>query len=274
MFDELRKIPVFVIRDFRMLFTYKLAFSMSFFTIIINLFYLVLFGSMFVLIPGSLSNAPSGYEGNFIYFILVGSIGWGFMWSIMNATSLSLSTEMMMGTLESILVTSTRMSTLMLSYALFGCIFGLLQIIILIIVGSFIFGISVFATATVYTLIIFILSIVMMTGFGMIFGGLTIWLKNIGETVPLLQSVSVFFCGVYFTIDVLPEFMRPIANYIPFYYPIEGLRRSLNPAASTSEIMFFVGILLALSIISIILGVCVLHLGLTKAKKDGSLAFY
>ena len=157
---------------------------------------------------------------------------------------------------------------------IFGCFFGLLQIIILMIVGSFIFGIAVFANATVYTLIIFILSIAMMTGFGMIFGGLTIWLKNIGETVPLLQSISMFFCGVYFPVAVLPEFMQPVAKYMPFYYSIEGLRSSLVPTTSTSEIMFFVKILLALSIISIILGVFVLHMGRTKAKKDGSLAFY
>jgi len=274
MFDELRKIPVFVVRDFRMLFTYKLAFSMSFFTIIINLFYLVLFGSMFALAPGSLPNVPSAYEGTFIYYILVGSIGWGFMWSIMNATSLSLSTEMMMGTLESILVTSTRMYTLMLSYAIFGCLFGLLQIVILILVGSLIFNIAVFATATIYTLVIFILSIIMMTGFGMIFGGLTVWLKNIGETVPLIQNIAMFFCGVYFAIDVLPEAIRPVSKFIPFYYPIEGLRRSLDPAASSSDLMFYVIILTILSVIFVAIGVFVLHKGLNKAKKDGTLSFY
>lgn len=271
MFDELRKIPVFVARDFRILFTYKLAFSMTFFSIIFNLFYLVLFGSMF----GSMDlPALSPYGGNFISYILVGSIGWGFLWSIMGATSTSLRTEMMMGTLESILLTSTKMFTMMLSYSLFGCFFGLISIGILMLVGYFLFSITVFATATVYTLIIFVLSASMMMGFGLMFGGLTIWLKNIGDTLPLLQNIVMFFCGVYFPISVLPEFMHPIANYMPFYYSIEGLRKSLIPSTPTSDILFYVLVLLFLSILFIIVGLVVLHRGLVKAKKDGSLSFY
>jgi ABC-2 type transport system permease protein len=271
MFDELKKIPVIVARDFKILFTYKLAFSISFFGIVFNLFYLVFFGSMF-----GAANIPylSPYGGDFISYILIGSIGWGFMWSIMSATSSSLSTEMMMGTLESILLTSTRISTVLLSYTIFGCFFGFITILILITVGLVIFGITVFATASIYTLMVFILSALMMTGFGLIFGGLTIWLKNIGDTVPLLQNVVMFFCCVYFPIAVLPEFLQPVANYMPFYYSIEGLRKSLIPSTPTSEILFYIIVLLSLSILFMILGIVVLHKGLNKAKRDGSLAFY
>ena len=270
MFDEIRKIPFFVIRDLRMLFTYKLALSAALFGVVFNLFYFVLFGSMF---GSTVIASLSDYGGNYISYLLVGSIGWGFLWSIMQATSASLSEEMRMGPLESILLTPTKLSTLMIAYSIYGCLFGFIIFIILLFVGFFVFGITVFATATIYTLIVFILSIAMMTGFGMIFGGLTIWLKNIGETVTLIQSISMFFCGVYFPISVLPEYLQPIADYMPFYYSIEGLRRSLIPAYS-SDMLFFVGMLIFWSVISIALGLTILHLGLIKAKKEGSLAFY
>ena len=114
----------------------------------------------------------------------------------------------------------------------------------------------------------------MMTGFGMMFGGLTIWLKNIGETVPLLQNIVMFFCGVYFPIAVLPEILQPVATYMPFYYSIEGLRRSLIPSTTTAEIMFYIIVLIFLSLISIGFGVFVLQRGLVKAKKEGTLAYY
>lgn len=272
MFDELRKIIVFVARDFRMLYTYKLAFSVSFFEIIFNIFYLALFGSMFV--SASMLYLPQAYGGDFIYYILVGSVGWGFMWSIMYVTSSSLSSEMMMGTLESILLSSTRLTTVLVSYAIFGCFFGLITIIALALVGFFLFGITVFANATIYTLIIFVLSMIMMTGFGMMFGGLTIWLKKIGDTVPLFQNIVMFFCGVYFPIAVLPEFLQPVAYLMPFYYSIEGLRRSLIPTTATSEIVFYVILLVFWSILSVVIGILVLYKGLNKAKKDGTLAFY
>lgn len=272
MFDEIKKIGVFLIRDFRMFFTYKLAFTVTVLSLVFNFFYLVLFGSMFG--SANLSSLPSAYGGNFISYILVGSIGWGFLWSVIGATGTSLRNEMMMGTLESVLLTPTKIYTIMFSYALFGCFFGLLSIIVLMLIGVFCFGLSAFATANIFTLLIFIFSLAMMMGLGMIFSGLTIWLKSLGEMIPLLQNIVTFFCGVYFPISILPTFFQPVANFMPFYYSIEGLRKSLIPSTPLSEMLFYVGVLLSLSIFFIAVGLIVLKKGLIKAKKDGSLAFY
>jgi len=271
MLDELRKIKVFVVRDFRMLSTYKLALSMTFLTTVFNLFYFALFGSMF----GSSSlPALSDYGGDFLSYIIIGSMGWGFLWSIMGTTAASLRSEMMMGTVESILLTKTRLYTMMVSYAIYGSFFGLISIVILLSVGYLVFGLEVFANANLFTLVVFFLSATMMMGFGLIFGGITIWLKNIGPTTMLLQNISMFFCGVYFPLTVLPVVARPISYYIPFYYSIEGLRRSLIPSTTTGEMMMYSIILLFCSVLFNAIGLYVLHRGLIKAKKDGSLMFY
>lgn len=270
-FKEMRKIPKFIKRDFRIMFTYKLAFSMTFLNIIFNLFYLILFGSMFG------NNAPNilePYGGDFISYLLVGSVGWGFIWGIMGATATSLSSEMMMGTLESIILTSTRMTTMMISYTIFGSIFSLISMFVIFSVGVLLFNVTIFATASIYTLLIFIFSVTMMAGLGMMFGGLTIWIKNIGSTVPFIQNIAMFFCGVYFPITILPTYLQPIANYIPFYYSIEGLRLSLIPSTPTAKMLFFLVILIILSIFFISLGIIITRISIKKAKKDGSLSFY
>jgi ABC-2 type transport system permease protein len=271
MFNELKKIPVFIKRDFQMLSTYKLAFSIQFISMIFNVFYFIFFGSMF---GSSNLSQLSPYGGNFISYLLIGSIGWGLLWSIMDTTGPSLRQEMMMGTLESIALTKTKLVTMMISYALFGTFFGVLSMFILIGIGFVFFHITAFASASIFTVIIFILSATMMFGFALIFAGLTIRLKNIGSLSLLLQNVTMFFCGVYFPVTVLPTVFQPIANYIPFYYAIEGLRRSLLPATSVNELLFFIAILIILSVVFILLGLYFLHRCLTRAKKDGSLSFY
>ena len=271
MISELRKMGVFIARDFRILFSYKLAFSMSFMGIVFTLFYLVLFGSMFESVEIS---ALLPYGGDFIQYVLVGSIGWGFLTSIMGSTAGALRSEMQIGTLESILLTPTKIFTMIISYSLFGSFFGLLTMAVLLIVGYFFFGIAAFAGASIFTLIIFILSMMTMTGFGLLFAGLTIWLKNIGTTVAIFQNISMFFCGVYFPLSVLPEVVRPIHYVIPFYYSIEGLRVSLIPGSNFSDLWPYIGPLIGFSILFIIVGLFVLNYGLKKAKKDGSLMFY
>ena len=127
--------------------------------------------------------------------------------------------------------------------------------------------------ANIYTLIIFILSAVLMMGFGMIFGGLTIWIKDIGETIPLLQSITTFFCGVYFPITALPH-LQGLAKFIPFYYSIESLRLSLVPDVSETLLIDYILKLFILSILFLIIGLLTVKIGLNKAKKEGSLSFY
>jgi len=269
MLDELRKIGVFIKRDFRIILTYRLAFSAMFLNTVFTLFYFVFFGSMF---GGQTPSVLLPYGGSYISYILVGSVGWGFLWSVMGTTSISLRNEMMMGTLESVLLTVTRLSTIMIAYMLFGCFMGLITIAILLSVGFIAFDVAIMGNA--YAVLIMFLSTLMMAGFGMIFGGLTIWMKNIGSTVPLIQNIALFFSGVFFPIAVLPEILQPLARFIPFYYSIEGLRISLRPDASVGEIYHFILILAILSIIFITIGLFILKKGIIKAKKDGSLAFY
>ena len=181
---------------------------------------------------------------------------------------------MLMGTLESIFLTPTRVTTIAISYAIFGSLFGVILIFLLFVVGFVCFGVMVFNNATYYTLIIFILSWLLMLGFGMIFMGLTVWIKNIGQLIPFIQNLTMFFCGVYFPISVLPTYIQPIAEYIPFYYSIEGLRKSLVSTTPAEVINNYILKLLLLAVIAIILGVYTLSKGVKKAKRDGSLSFY
>lgn len=269
MLNELRKIGVFVKRNFRIMFTYKLAFSATFLNMLFNFFYLVLFGSMF----GEKTPPGIAQYGNYISYLLIGSIGWGFLWGITNTTASYLRIEMLGGTFESILLTPTKISTVAIAYIIFGSLFSLIPLAILFSVGYFLFGIIAFSGGTWYTLIIFILSAFLMAGFGMLFGGLTIWMKNIGQLIPVFQNISMFFSGVYFPITVLPKYLQPIAKYIPFYYSIEGIRKSLMPIPK-AEIYGYIWKLLILSISFILIGLYTLHKGLNKAKKDGSLSFY
>lgn len=271
MFEEIKKISSFLKRDFIMLATYKLAFTSSFIGMIFNLLYFILFGSLF---ESSVTPLLDPYGGNYIAYILIGSIGWTFLWSIMNTTAQSLRSEMMMGPLETILLSKTKLYTLMVSYASFGSFFGLLSTIVFFIIGYILFGISLSGSVSIFTLIIFILSAFMMMGFGMIFSGLTIWLKNIGNTIPFIKNIIMFFCGVYFPITVLPHSIQPVVNFIPFYYSIEGLRRSLISTTPQIEMIIITLILIGFVIFFNVIGIIILQKGLNKAKIEGSLSFY
>ena len=266
MLKEVKKIGVFIKRDFKIIFTYRLAFSAMFLNMVFFFFYFILFGAMF---GESMPSHLNPYQQDFVTYLLVGSIGWGFLWSVMASSSGSLRNEMMKGTLESVLLTSTRLGTLVVAYTIFGCFIGLVSMVILLVIGFAFFDVSIAINAM--TIVIFLLSTFMMAGFGLLFSGLTLWIKNIGDTITLIQNVSMFFSGVYFPNTVLPAGLQDVSNFIPFYYSIEGIRVSL---VDYNASVYFALVLVPVTILFIVLGIVSLHFGLKKAKKDGSLAFY
>ncbi len=266
MIREIKKIGIIIKRDFKILMTYRLAFSAMFLNMIFNLFYFILFGSMF---KETTPDALIPYKQDFVTYLLIGSIGWSFLWTVMSSSSIALRNEMMIGTLESILLSSTSLLTIVIAYTIFGCFMGLISTVIFLSVGYFIY--HAYFMANMYTLLIFLVSIIMMAGLGMIFSGLTIWIKNIGQTIPLIQNISMFFSGVYFPVSILPKYLQGVAKFVPFYYSIEGMRISI---VSPSESIQYLVILILISSIFVILGIYSLRKGLEKAMKEGSLAFY
>jgi len=267
--SELGKIGIFLRRDFAMLSTYKFAFVTNTLSKFFIFFWMVLIGKIF----GQTSSILSPYGGNFISFVLVGTIGWSLSWNIIDAMIFSVRNEMLMGTIEAIFLTPTSKVIIMLAYGIFGFVFGMISVISFFLVGLFAFDINIFAAANLYTLAIFILSCTTATGIGLILCGLTFWQKYLGQFVPFLQGIAVFFSEVYFPTAVLPSYLQPLSQIVPFYYSIKGIRLSLL-GIPTTELIQCILVLFILTIVFFMIGFFTLDKCIAKAKRDGTLSFY
>ena len=266
----LRKLYVFVKRDFLMLFTYKFAMVFNYVQMIMNLFLFVLFAGMF---GERMLVMLEPYGGDFIQYILVGSIGWGYLWSAMGAASGSIQQEMMRGTFEPIFLTPTSPFVIVIAYTIWGLIMGTFSLLIHLAIGFFVFNVQLTGNV-VLAIGLMGLSVLMMIGFGLMVAGLNVFLKQIGAMVSVVQSVSLFLCGVYFPLSVLPEIIQPLGKILPFYYSIMGLRLSLSETSSLSDIMPYIWIILVMAIISLSVGAFLFKQGLNRARKEGTLAYY
>lgn len=269
MFIEIKKIYAILERDIRILFSYKLALFFSLFSTIFTVFYLVLFGRMFETRTLSILQP---YGGDFIAYVLMGTIAWEFLMGISTAGSNAIMSEMGEGTIEPILCTPTSLQTIIVGYIISGSLMSMISIVILLMMGIWLFHANI--SMNIYGLVILGISSFMMVGISFMVAGLTIQFKNIGPMFSLFQSISMLFSGVYFPIEVLPKILQPIAYCIPFYYPIMGLRTALMPGQPLSVILNYMVILSVLSIIFLITGNYVLRWGLNRARKQGTIAFY
>lgn len=266
----LRQVRAFILRDFQMLSTYRFAMFTNYLQMLMNLLVFIMIARLF---GSRLAESLEPYGGDFISYIIVGSIGWGYLWSTINSASSAISNEISMGTFEVIFLTPVSPLMIAATYTVMGLIVGTLPMIILLIIGFLGFDIRVYGNHMLAFLVLFV-SVVMMAGLGLIFAGLRIFMKRIGASIAILQSASLFFCGVYFPTSVLPDYLQPVAKVFPFYYSMHGMRMALSPTPDVDSVCRSLMVLVALSVISVSLGVYSLRKGLERARNEGTLAYY
>jgi ABC-2 type transport system permease protein len=266
----LKKVYVFIKRDFLMMFTYKFAMVFNYAQMIMNLFLFILFARMF---GERMLDMLADYGGDYIQYILIGSIGWGYIWSAMGAASGSIQQEMMRGTFEPIFLTPTSPFVIVIAYTIWGLIMGTISMVIHLALGIFLFNVEL--TGDVLMAIALMgLSVTMMVGFGLMVAGLNVFLKQVGSFVSVIQGVALFLCGVYFPLEVLPEIIRPIGRVLPMYYSITGLRLALSDQSSLAEVMSYFWLLLVLAVVAMVIGTFLFRKGLNRARREGTLAYY
>lgn len=266
----MRKVYIFIKRDFLMMFTYKFAMVFNYTQMIMNLFLFILFARMF---GERMLVMLADYGGDYIQYILIGSIGWGYIWSAMGAASGSIRQEMMRGTFEPIFLTPTSPFIIVIAYTIWGLFMGTISMIIHLLIGIAVFDVQLTGSVALAVTLMG-LSVLMMVGFGLMVAGLNVFLKQVGSFVSVIQGAALFLCGVYFPLEVLPEIIRPIGKALPMYYSITGLRTALSDQATFSDVTYYLWILLVLAAIAMVIGVFLFRKGLNRARKEGTLAYY
>ena len=89
----------------------------------------------------------------------------------------------------------------------------------------------------------------------------------------IVRAVLLLISGVYYPIDVLPGWMKPLAQVSPATYVLEGLRAGLlsNQAIWSAEIWSYTWPLLLTAVVSVPLGIYIFGIAERYAKKTGRL---
>ena len=60
------------------------------------------------------------------------------------------------------------------------------------------------------------------------------------QMTHVIQAVLLLVSGVYYPVDVLPDWMQPVARLSPATYVLEGMRQSLLDGAPTAALLGFI----------------------------------
>jgi ABC-2 type transport system permease protein len=267
----LRKTWAFVVRDFKLQVSYRLAFLLESLGILFSVasFYFValLFGE---------AAAPhlQAYGGDYFAFVLVGIAFMRYQGVAMSTFAATIRRGQMMGTLEAMLVTPTRLSTVLVSSSLWSFAFTSLQVLIYLLLGAFLFGADLGHANLLAALVIQALTILAFSGIGILSASFTMVFKRGDPINFLFGSVSTLLAGVLYPITVLPAWLLPVSYLLPLTYSLQAMRRAILTGDSLSTMASDVVALLLFAAILLPVSFVAFRYAVKRAKIEGSLTQY
>lgn len=260
---------LFLRRDFMTESSYRFAFVLQLLGILFSVasFYFVaqLFGA---------GAAPylSAYGGDYFSFVLIGIAFVGYQGVALHTFSRVIRSGQTTGTLEAMLTTPTRLSTILVSSGLWNFAFTSLRVIVYLIVGMAVFGVAFRQANVLAALVILMLTILALSGIGILSACFIMIFKRGDPVNFLFGSLSTLLAGVYYPVEVLPSWLQTVAYLFPLTYSLQAVRRALLMGDSLVALVREVVVLTLFSAVLLPLSLLAFRYAVRQAKRDGSLA--
>ncbi len=266
--EAVHKAGLFLRRDFQTQFSYRFSFVMQILGILFSVasFYFVaqLFGAQ-------ANPYLNNYGGDYFAFVLIGIAFTGYQGVALYSFSGVIQSAQAMGTLEAMLVTPTRLSTLLFGSSLWNFAFTSLRVIVYLLMGVLVFDVRLGGANLLSALVILALTILSLSSIGILSACFIIVFKQGNPLNFVIGSVSSLLSGVYYPVAVLPAWLQVVAKVYPLTYTLDAMRRALLTGASVIELLPEIGALAGFSVALLPLSLLAFRQAVKQAKRDGSL---
>jgi ABC-2 type transport system permease protein len=268
---KLAKTLAFLKRDYRIEVSYRFSFLLRFFGIFFSVATFFFIAKLF---GRSVSPYLTGYGGDYFAFVLIGIAFAGFLGTGLNSFAASISSAQAQGTLEAMLVTPTKLSTIVISSSLWNFLLTSFNVLIYLIFGTIVFGADLSHANLVAALLILLLTIIVFSALGIVSASFIIIFKRGDPINRLFGSASSLMGGTYFPITVLPLWLQKFSYLFPLFYALRAMRYAVlqgySLAALLPDILALSGLALGLTPV----GLLAFRYAVRQAKIDGSLGTY
>lgn len=265
----LRKLSAFFIRDFLEEMSYPLAFAMRWGGI---LFKLLTFYFLGKLVAGAVLPQLAPYGNSYFPFVMLGLALAGFQGVALTAISSNVLYGMYTGTLEAMLVTRTSLSTIVFASMFYQFSLALLEILVYLAFSFLFFGVSLGQANLPATAVLLVLALLSHLPIGILSAGFILIFKRGDPVTLILGHLSALLGGVYFPLQVLPQWVQTVSQFLPFTHALEGLRQAVLNGKGLLDLSHQVAILSAFALVLLPLSLAFFAWAVRQAKRLGTLS--
>jgi len=266
-----RTLLAFVTKDFLLEVSYRFATALALIEVasglLIYFFIDRLFGQEVV---GYLKPYGVGY----FPYVLLGLALFSFMGTGISGLAAQVSWEQVMGTLEAILATPLRPRMLALGLSLWGVLYACGEMLGYLLLGAVFLGAPVGNANLLSVAVILVLAVVSFNSLGLLAASVIVIFKRGNPVAWIFQGVAGLLGGVYFPVEILPDWLQSLSALIPVTYAVRGLQLAVYQGASLPALRGEILPLAFLAAVLLPLGLFSFAASIRQAKREGSLAHY
>jgi len=217
------------------------------------------------------------YGSNFFSFLILGIALQQFLSASIYSYRTTLRNEQIQGTLEMALLTPTKLSTFVFGQGIWSYIKATIGFMIFLILGVC-FGMQIVASwiQLLSAMLVLLLLITSMMGFGLISAGIILITKEGDPLSFALYWANYLFTGLYYPVESLPPYLQKVSFLFPLTYGLKSMRLILLKGSTLAdhEVLMGVIFLIGFSCLMVPLGLFLFRKGFDKARERGSLAVF
>lgn len=268
--NQLRALYVIARKDWKVFWRYPLNAVSNIFQPIIWITPVYFMGKAFSTNGQALGFAAYSGTGDYMSFILLGTVLTNFILTVFWGMGYALKNDMDAGVLESNWLTPVPRLLILVGRTLSSLLVTAITSAIMLLIAGALFGFK----PTGNTLAAFLTAIPMLIGlygFGFAFAAVVLLMREANTLVDVSSFLVQGFSGTNFPVKSLPTWLIPIALILPLTYGLDAVRGLLLQSETLLPIQVEIGILIAFMFIMLWFGAWVFHRVERRVRTLGTL---
>ncbi|MFZ0379032.1 MAG: ABC transporter permease [Solirubrobacteraceae bacterium] len=269
--SEAPKLAAFVRRDFRIAMSYRMGALGGVVAIVTQV---VAFSLLGKLVDAARMPLYDGTRSTYVEFVVIGICLNLTVLMVLHELAQAIRAEQLTGTLESLLVTPTRIGTVQAGSTLFNLLYVPLRLFLFLAVIAVVFGLDLRSAGILPATVLMLEFLPFIWGLGLIAAGAVLAFRRgtgaIGAGVVVVSLGS----GAFFPLSVLPGWLAQLAAYNPFAVVLTALRDALIGGAGWQALATPMLELLPLAVASVAAGILLFRFFLRRERRLGTLGLY
>ena len=204
--------------------------------------------------------------------LLIGAVLWAYLGIIFEILTETVAWERWEGTIEYTFMAPLARPVHLFGMGLFAIAYGIVRAVLLFGVVALFFDLELPNADYVAALVVLLVASVSFVGIGMMCAVLPLISPEKGTQLGFMaQGILLVVSGVYYPVDVLPQWMQWIATISPATYALDGARDAIVEGDGLSKMGDELWPLVIIGLVAIPLGLEIFRRGERYAKRHGKL---